>query len=206
MTPQTPAPRQPPLGTASPRRWVPIRTLAAHHGPRVIRHLLSLDGRDRVLRFGHLASDQRIASYAAQLDYERDRIFGVFDHRLQLVALVHLAFDAAGGVPGGAAEFGISVLGHMRGRGLGALLFDHAVTQARNRGLRHMLIHMARDNQAMLAIVRRAGAVLSFEGAEALAQLPLPADTLGSQIQELLAHQAAEFDYRVKLQLLRLAA
>jgi hypothetical protein len=69
-----------------------------------------------------------------------------------------------------------------------------------------MHIHLARDNAAMLGIVRRAGASLSFEGPDAVAELPLPADTLGSQIEELLGHQAAEFDYRFKLQVLRLDA
>ena len=32
----------------------------------------------------------------------------------------------------------------------------------------------------------------------------LPADTLGSQLEELLGHHAADFDYRMKLQVLRL--
>lgn len=186
------------------QRWVPIRTLGARHRPRVLAHLLALDDADRQLRFGHLASDDRIRSYAAQIDFERDLVFGVFDRRLQLVALVHLAFEAASKVPDGAAEFGVSVLPHMRGRGLGTQLFEHAVTHARNRGCGTLLIHLARDNKAMLAIVRRAGAAVSFEGPEALAQLPLPADTLGSQIAEMLGHQAAELDYRMKLQILRL--
>jgi ribosomal protein S18 acetylase RimI-like enzyme len=122
------------------------------------------------------------------------------------VAMVHLAFGAAGRVPGGAAEFGISVLPRQRGQGLGALMFDHAMTFARNRGIGTLLIHLARDNAPMLAIVRRAGAEVSFEGSEVMAQLPLPTDTLGSHIQEMLEHQAAELDYRLKLQVLRLRA
>jgi ribosomal protein S18 acetylase RimI-like enzyme len=97
------------------------------------------------------------------------------------------------------------VLPRLRGRGIGALLFEHAVTLARNRGRRSLLIHLARDNAPMMAIVRKAGAEVAFDGSDALATVPLPADTLGSQIQELLGHQAAEFDYRMKLQSLRLA-
>ena len=57
---------------------------------------------------------------------------------------------------------------------------------------------------AMLAIVRRAGAQISFDGAQAVAKLQLPADTLGTQIGALLDGRAAEFDYQVKLQVLRL--
>jgi GNAT superfamily N-acetyltransferase len=188
------------------RRWAPVRTLGQRHAPRVLAHLLALSDADRVLRFGYLASDEGIRHYAAQLDYDGDQIFGVFNRKLVLVALVHLAFGAAGRVPGGAAEFGISILPKQRGQGLGALLFDHAITHARNRGVGSLLIHLARDNAPMLAIVRRAGAQVSFEAGEVLAQLPLPADTLGSHIQEMLEHQAAELDYRLKLQVLRLRA
>jgi ribosomal protein S18 acetylase RimI-like enzyme len=190
--------------TSQPRRWAPIRTLGERHAPRVLEHLLALNDADRLLRFGYLASDAGIRHYAEQLNYDSDQIFGIFNRGLKLVALVHLAFGAAGRVPGGAAEFGISVLPRQRGQGLGGLLFDRAITHARNRGLGTLLIHLARDNAPMLAIVRRAGAQVSFEGGDVLAELPLPADTLGSHIQELLEHQAAELDYRLKLQVLRL--
>jgi GNAT superfamily N-acetyltransferase len=199
-------PRMSDLQKGSARRWAPIRTLGARHAPRVLAHLLALSPQDRQLRFGHLVSDEGIRHYAEQLDYERDQVMGVFNRGLKLVALVHLAFGAAGRVPGGAAEFGISVLPRQRGQGLGALMFEHAVTCARNRGIGTLLIHLARDNAPMLAIVRRAGAEVSFDGSDVLAQLPLPTDTLGSHIQELLEHQAAELDYRLKLQVLRLRA
>ena len=199
-----------PLGAAlspgAPHRWVPIRTLGSRHRTRVRDHLLALNEDDRLRRFGHIASDDRIRHYAEQMDFDADEIFGIFDRRLQLVAMVHLAFGAPGELPAATAEFGISVLPRARQRGMGALLFEHAVTLARNRGVQTMIIHMARDNNAMLAIVRRAGAGLSFDGADAVATLPLAADTLGSQIQEMLDHQSAEFDYGLKLQLLRLDA
>lgn len=209
MTPHTdPSRHTPPptLATRAPLRWVPTRTLGVRHRPRVLEHLLALSGADRQLRFGHLVSDDRIRSYAELIDFDRDEVFGVFDRRLRLVALAHLAFDPNSALVGGSAEFGVSVHQRVRGRGLGSRLFDHAVMHARNRGVRTMLIHLARDNASMLAIVRRAGAALSFEGGDGLAQLPLPADTLGSQIEELLGHQAAEFDYRMKLRVLRVDA
>jgi GNAT superfamily N-acetyltransferase len=181
------------------RSWVPIRALGVRHRHRVLRHLLALDDSDRARRFGHLASDERIRHYVDQINFKADAIFGVFDRRLRLVAMVHLAFQREGE----AAEFGITVLPAMRGRGVGALLFAHATTLARNRSVNTLVIHLARDNAAMLAIVRRAGAHLAFEGSDAIATLPLPADTLGSQIQELWEHQAAELDYRLKSQVLR---
>jgi ribosomal protein S18 acetylase RimI-like enzyme len=189
-------------GAARLMQWTPVRTLGERHRERVAAHLLALDDADRQLRFGHLASDERIRSYVAQLDFQRDALFGVFNRRLAVVAMAHLAMAGDSGT----SEFGVSVNAGLRGRGLGSQLFEHAVTHARNRGAHTMLIHLARDNAAMLGIVRKAGAAVRFEGSDVLAELPLPADTLGSQIQELLAHQAGEFDYRMKLQVLRLDA
>ena len=195
------APPSSPFSRARPVPcWVPVRSLGQRHRARALEHLLALGEADRVLRFGHLASDERLRQYVALLDFERDAVFGVFDRRLRLSALVHLAFEA----DGHAAEFGVSVRPSLRGRGLGTLLFDHAVMHARNRGVRTLFIHLARDNAPMLSIVRQAGAEIAFEGAEAQAQLPLPADTLGSQLQELLGHQASDLDYRLKRQALRL--
>lgn len=181
------------------RSWVPVRTLGAHHREQVATHLLALDDTDRLRRFGHLASNERIRHYVEQMDFQRDKLFGTFDRSLTLVALGHLALDAGGGT----GEFGVSVHPRARGRRLGSQLFDHAVTQARNRQVHTLYIHLARDNAAMLAIVQRAGAAVSFEGSDALAELALAADTLGSQLHELLGHQAAEFDYRLKMQALR---
>ena len=188
--------------TLKPLTWTPIRTLGEHHRERVAQHLLELDDADRTLRFGHAASDERIQQYAAQIDFERDEVFGVFDRRLQLVGMAHLAYLGLG-EGRDTAEFGVSVHPRQRGRGLGMRLFEHAVIHARNRGVRKMLIHLARDNAPMLRIVQRAGALVKFQGHDVVAELPLPEDTLGSQLQELLDHQASLVDYRLKRNALR---
>lgn len=179
--------------------WTPIRTLGDQHRERVAQHLLELDDADRTLRFGHLASDERVRQYAAQIDFQGDEVFGVFDRRLRLVGMAHLAFSEGRDT----AEFGVSVHPRQRGRGLGMRLFEHAVMHARNRGVRKMLIHLARDNAPMMRIVQNAGALVHFQGHDVLAELPLPEDTLGSQLQELLDHQASLMDYRLKLNALR---
>lgn len=186
-------------------RWVPASQLTQQHKPQILAHLLSLDMADRIRRFGHAASDERIAHYVDAMDFDADALVGVFDRRLRLGALVHLAFSQADGDRTGTAEFGISVLPRLRGRGVGALLFEHAMTLARNRSVHTLLIHLARDNAPMLSIVQRAGATVDFEGSDAMATVQLPADTLGSQIQELIDRRAAEFDYRLKSNVLRIS-
>jgi GNAT superfamily N-acetyltransferase len=185
---------------AKPLRWLPVRDLAERHRDRVRAHLLALTDQDRYLRFGHVATDEQISRYVEHLDFDRDEVFGVFDDRLTLVAMAHLAYEGDASL----AEFGVSVHPHLRGRGIGGRLFHHAVTHARNRGAHAMAIHIARENTAMLGIVRRAGAQIRFEGSDATAQLGLPADTLGSQLEEFVERQAADLDYRIKLQVLRL--
>jgi ribosomal protein S18 acetylase RimI-like enzyme len=191
-----PPPRQP----ARAPHWLPVRNMGARHEQRVVAHLQKLGDEDRHLRFGQVATDEQIAHYVRHIHFERDKLFGIFDTRLQLVAMAHLAFSE----DGQQTEFGVSVLAHQRGRGFGARLFEHAVVHARNRGARSMTIHLARENQAMLAIVRQSGAAMRFEGSDVVADLSLPEDTLGTHVGALLESQVAEWDYRLKTQALRL--
>jgi len=185
-------------------RWVPIRTLHERHRNRVRQHLLSLNGRDRYLRFGYPASDEAIERYVAALDFNRDELFGIFNRHLQLIATSHVAYG--GEIQGKRfAEFAVSVVGGARGRGLGARLFDHAVMHARNRSVDRMLIHALSENVAMLRIAHKAGAVVQRDGGESEAWLKLPPDSLGSHVEELVATQAAEINYGVKHQGHRLA-
>ncbi len=182
------------------RHWLPVRTLDSSHRDQVREHLLALSPADRTLRFAHVASDEQISRYAAQIDFVHDEVFGVFDRRLRLVAMAHLAFSPEGLT----AEFGVSVSERVRGRGFGSRLFEHAVMHARNRGVSTLVLYVARENEAMLAIARHAGAQVSFNGAEATARLTLVADTLGSQMEALIERHAAEFDYQLKLHVFRL--
>ena len=164
--------------------WVPIRSLSERHRPRILAHLLALDMNDRYLRFGYAAADDQIRRYAERIAFERDEIFGVFNRRLDLIALAHLAYDPSVDVEPqrpSAAEFGVSVNVHGRGRGLGARLFDHAVLRARNRGVDTIVIHALSENAAMLRIVRNAGATIERTGVDAEAHLSLPPENFASQ-------------------------
>lgn len=187
-------------GLAPHFRWIPIRSLCERHRARVLAHLLSLPARDRYLRFGYVATDAQIARYVDNLDFEQDEVFGIFNRKLELVAMAHLAYLPDTAHAHHMAEFGVSVVPHARSRGLGARLFDHAVLHARNRDIDTMLIHALTENAAMLRIAHSAGASVVCEGSESEAQLQLPPYTVASQIEELLEDRAAEFDYHLKRQ------
>jgi RimJ/RimL family protein N-acetyltransferase len=189
--------------SAQPARlhWVPVRSLAERHRPRILSHLLALPPQDRYLRFGHAASDVQVARYVDQIDFARDEVFGIFNRKLELIAQAHLA-----GLPERReAEFGVSVLPHARGRGYGGRLFDQAVLHARNRGVDTLLVHVLAENTAMLKIARNAGAKVERDGGEALARVRLPAEDFRSRLDALVEDGAAEIDYQLKLQARRVA-
>ena len=181
--------------------WVPIRSLGARQRSRILEHLTLLDERDRYLRFGYPATDAQIAKYVDRLDFDRDEVFGIFNRKLELISLAHLAhsLEPSAGAER-ASEFGVSVLPKARGRGFGQRLFEHAMLHARNRGVRSLFIHALSENVAMLRIARKAGATVERDGSETEAWLRLPPDTLASHVGELVGQQAAEFDYQFKVQ------
>ena len=184
------------------RSWVPIRSLAARHRPRIAAHLISLDERSRYLRFGYLATDAQIGRYVDTLEFDHDEVFGIFNRRLELIALAHLAHRDADRSRGREAisEFGVSVLPQARRRGFGRRLFEHAMLHARNRGVESLFIHALSENTAMLKLARDAGAAIERDGSESEAWIKLPPDSFASHLDQLLVDRAAELDYRLKHQ------
>lgn len=181
-------------------RWVPIRSLAERHRPRILKHLLALEEADRYLRFGYPASDTQISHYVDLMDFERDEVFGIFNRRIELIAMAHLAYIESHPPALPMAEFGVSVLPKARHRGYGSRLFEHAVLHAGNRRVDTLLIQALSENVPMLRIARRAGAKVVREGAESQARLKLPPEDFASQLEELVEGSPAEIDYQLKVQ------
>jgi GNAT superfamily N-acetyltransferase len=178
---------------------VPIRSLGPRHRGRIAQHLLALDVADRYLRFGYAASDEQINRYVEGLNFERDDIYGIYNRKLELIAMAHVAVSDE---PEQAkhAEFGVSVLKRVRGRGYGARLFERAVMHARNEGRDTLFIHALTENTTMLNIARSAGATVERSGSESDAYLKLPAATLATRLAEMMEDQLAEVDYGFKQQ------
>ena len=178
---------------------VPIRSIGPSHGERIAAHLLSLSPTDRYLRFGYAANDEQVQRYVVGLNYERDDIFGIYNRKLELIAMAHLAFSTDAQLSS-CAEFGVSVLSTARGRGYGSRLFDRAVIHARNEGVGMMFIHALTENTPMLNIARKAGATIERDGSESEAYLKLPPADLDSRMTEMVEEQIAQTDYRLKVQ------
>lgn len=178
---------------------VPIHSLGPGHRDRITRHLLALSQHDRYLRFGYAAADEHVQRYVESLNFSRDEIFGIYNRRLELIAMAHLAFSVDPSLMS-CAEFGVSVSEHARGRGYGARLFERAVVHARNEGVQMLFIHALSENTAMLKIARNAGAKVERDGSETEAFLRLPAATLDSRVAELVQQHVGLTDYHLKSQ------
>jgi GNAT superfamily N-acetyltransferase len=188
----------PPAAQAKPV-MVPIRSIGPNHLTRIAAHLLALEPQDRYLRFGYMANDEQVQRYVDGLNFERDEIFGIYNRKLELIAMAHLAFSTDAKLSS-CAEFGVSVLASARGRGYGARLFDRAVIHARNEGVGMMFIHALSENTAMLNIARKGGAAIERDGSESEAYLKLPPADLDSRMTEMVEEQIAQTDYRLKVQ------
>ena len=178
---------------------VPIRSIGPRHAERIALHLLALAPQDRYLRFGYAASDAQIRRYVDGIDFDRDEVFGIYNRRLDLIAMAHLAFSTDPSLQS-CAEFGVSVLAHARGRGYGARLFDRAVMHSRNEGVQMMFIHALSENTVMVQIARKAGAIIERDGSETEAYLKLRPADLDSRITEIFDEQLAQADYHLKVQ------
>ncbi len=180
-------------------KTIPIRSLEEPQRGDILAHLLALNPQDRYLRFGYAANDSHIQAYVAQLNFGRDEIYGIYNRKLDLIAMAHLAFNPSPNLKH-QVEFGVSVAEQSRGKGFGAKLFDRALLHARNEGATEMIIHALSENVAMLKIATHAGARVVRDGAESEAFLALSPATFGSQVGELVDEQVGEFDYTFKMQ------
>lgn len=176
---------------------VPIREIGERYRPQILWHLLALTAHDRYLRFGYAASDEQIRRYVEGLDFQRDQVFGIFNRKLELIAMAHLAHPSDMARTS-MAEFGVSVSAHARGRGYGARLFERAAIHAVNQGIDTLYIQALSENAAMLHIARKAGAQIERSGSESEAYLRLPEATFKSRLDQLLADHVGHFDYWLK--------
>ncbi|WP_240792048.1 GNAT family N-acetyltransferase [Rhodoferax bucti] len=151
------------------------------------------------MRFGYVANDVQIEAYVDRLDFHHDAVFGVFNRKLQIVALAHLAIcRLPGSEPVG--DFGVSVFPAWRGRGLGGRLYERAALHARNEGVEVLQIQALASNVPMLAIARKHGATVQRMGSESEACLRLAKPSLESRLQEILEEYWAHLHYTAKAQ------
>lgn len=188
------------------RPSVLVKQLLERDRMRVLKHFLRLESADRLLRFGSILSDERIADYVAKIDFARDMVYGVYNRVFRLVGVGHLAFAPKDSAPvkqtattkDRVAELGISVSKTVRGRGVGSKLFERAAIHCRNNDIDTLYMHCLSSNKTMMHIARKAGMEIQRDYGEADAYLRLlPADP-SSLLQEAVQEQLAVLDYTFK--------
>jgi RimJ/RimL family protein N-acetyltransferase len=178
---------------------VPIREIRPGHTQKIKKHLMALGPDDRYLRFGYSASADQVEGYVNNLDFHRDSLFGIYNRRLDLIAMAHLSYSTDPSCAS-CAEFGVSVARASRGRGYGTRLFARAIAHARNEGVRMLFVHALSENTAMIKIAKRAGARIEREGSDSQAHLLLPPSDFDSRMTEMVDQQVAWTDYQLKNQ------
>lgn len=188
---------QPNTGAFKPS--ILVRELHAGHRERIREHLLSLGEEDRRLRFGMLANDDVVNHYVDGLNFARDSVFAVFDEKLEIIGMAHLAYQGAPNTTkNSTAEFGVSVSEDGRGLGVGTALFQRAAIHCRNTSVGVLYVHCLSSNAAMMHIAKKAGMSIEYAYGEADAYLRLPPGDKSTLMAEAQQEKAAEVDYSIK--------
>lgn len=181
-----------------------VKELYERHRSKILRHLLKLDADDRFFRFGSHVSDEFITKYVEKIDFNVDRMFGVFSYRFHLVGVGHLSFipnprhPLAEGIAERVAELGLSVSKNARGHGIGAALFNRTMIHCRNAHVTTLYLHYLRSNSIMMHLATKAGMELHHDNDESEAYLKIPPADPASFIQEAFEEHVAHLDYSMK--------
>jgi len=190
---------------ASDKPLILVKELSPRSRRHLLRHFLALEEKDRLLRFGTKLSDELVTSYVEKIDFTRDTIFGVYDRKLRLLGVGHLAFApretsrvSGATIKAKVAEFGVSVSAAARGMGVGTKLFERGAIHCRNADVDTLYMHCLSSNKVMMHIARKAGMEIHRDYGEADAYLKLQPANSVTVFQEAMEEQVAMIDYIVK--------
>jgi len=190
---------------ASDKPLILVKELSPRSRRHLLRHFLALEEKDRLLRFGTKLSDELVTRYVEKIDFTRDTIFGVYDRKLRLLGVGHLAFApretspvSGATIKARVAEFGVSVSAAARGMGVGTKLFERGAIHCRNADVDTLYMHCLSSNKVMMHIARKAGMEIHRDYGEADAYLKLKPANSVTVFQEAMEEQVAMIDYIVK--------
>src|SRR5450830_1092831 len=193
---------------ASGKPMILVKELSPRARRHLLRHFLALEEKDRLLRFGTKLSDELVTRYVERIDFTRDTIFGVYDRKLRLLGVGHLAFApreesrvSGATVKARVAEFGVSVATAARGMGVGTKLFERGAMRCRNVDVDTLYMHCLSSNKVMMHIAKKAGMEIHRDYGEADAYLKLQPANSVTVFQEAMEEQVAMIDYIVKANL-----
>jgi len=155
--------------------------LDSEHFHEVAAHFLSLNARDRHLRFGWVISDAELVSYVEDLLRRPEEVFGVLEPAPDVAGVACLDFS------GGYASLGLSVAGWARGKGVGACLLERAAQHAGMRGERALYVYNLNANGALRRLALRLGMTVADALADGSTRLALPPAQNGAPAYDFAA-------------------
>jgi RimJ/RimL family protein N-acetyltransferase len=159
------------------------RKLLPTEADALCRHFLRLSREERRLRFHGSISDSAVERLCRQIDWFQTVVTGYFVDGV-LRGVSQIVLDRSLGPR--SAELAVTVETKWQGRGVGLELARRAMTIARNRGARRLVMLYLAENQPMRHIARHLHGALHADGPTVRADLGLGAATPWSLFEELL--------------------
>src|SRR3569833_61347 len=174
----------PQIDTFRPRQGFGyVRTLSQHEELPLLRdHLLRLDADSRHDRFNGFLDDGFIERYAAKCAADGTVIVAYMENGMvRGAAELHPPEESEDGLP----EIAFSVESCVRRRGVGSLLFERLISEARWKGHHRLRVTTGAQNHAMRALAAKFGANLVFQQGESTGTIDLtrrPQDELAKLV------------------------
>ena len=148
-----------------------VRTLRQQEELPLLRdHLLRLDPESRHDRFHGFMDDSFIQRYAAKCADDGTVIIAyIEDGVVRGAAELHPPDQSPDALP----EIAFSVEACVRRQGVGSILFEKLIAEARSKGYRSLRITTGAQNQAMRALAHKFGAHLTFRHGESTGTIAL---------------------------------
>lgn len=159
---------------------------------KLTRHLQSLHGEDRRLRFGMAVTDDYIVQYVDRTCGVDDNKWFAVDEDEEIVAACHAA------IIDDIAELGCSVNEKYRGHGFAQAMFDRAITWLRARGITDVCMHCLTENSTMRHIARKNDMAVVSELGETDANVHLEPPTPIVHMIDAYADRMAVYDMMLK--------
>ena len=162
-----------------------VRTLRQQEELPLLRdHLLRLDPESRHDRFNGFLDDSFIERYAARCAADGTIVVAYMENGMvRGAAEMHPPEQSEDGLP----EIAFSVESCVRRRGVGSLLFQRVISEARWKGYRQLRVTTGAQNHAMRALAAKFGAHLAFRHGESTGTIDLeqqPQDELTKLVIE----------------------
>jgi GNAT superfamily N-acetyltransferase len=174
-----------PSNTAQGRAPGTVRALSQQEELPLLRdHLLRLDYDSRHDRFHGFMDDDFIERYAEKCASDGTVVIAYFeDGVVRGAAELHPPERSPDSQP----EIAFSVEAGLRRRGVGSVLFQRLIEEARTKGYRHLRITTGAQNDAMRALASKFGAHLTFRYGESTGSIDVERQPRSEPVRRSIA-------------------